>query len=129
MLEDKPLRHRGLNSLCKALKVGAWFVLVLGIAAVVAGIAAGQQSLQLAAQRGLGATGMGVAATTVSGGILGIVMAVVWFLTLYAIAEIGETTADLWARSSAATVPTARPSEIIPEPTYTPTRPPAGAPG
>lgn len=126
-------RHEGLRSWSTALKVAAWIVLILGLIAAVGAIVAGQQGAQEAARRGLETTGTGVLTGGIAGGILSLVMAVVWFLILYVLAEIGDTAADIYnnSRISAASGATVTRASAItePEPGYSPTRPPAGAPG
>lgn len=138
----------GLRSLSKVLKTVAWIVLILGliggIAAMVAGQQAGQEVAQRAptaaeqigdqrAERALEATGTGLTATGITGGILAIVMAVVWFLILYALGGICDATADIWDRSRATaseSVSTRREVGPATSADYStrPVPPPAGAP-
>lgn len=116
-------KAEGLRSLSSALKVVAWIVLVIGLIAGIATIVAATQAGQELAQRApaaaqeleqrapgapiggeqavqaLQATGAGVTTTGVIGGILTIVMAVVWFLILYALGGICDATADIWSSS------------------------------
>jgi hypothetical protein len=116
-----------------ALKVVAWVVLVLGLIGGIGAMIAGQQAGEEAAQRGLEATGMGVVGTGVTAGIIAIVMAAVWFLILYALAEIGQTVKDIWvSRVSVGETVSAARREAAPatSPDYETRRvpPPAGAP-
>lgn len=127
-------KHDSLNWIATALKVVAWVVLVLGLIGGIGAMIAGQQAGEEAAQRGLEATGIGVTGTGVTAGILAIIMAVVWFLILYALAEIGSTAKDIWVSRvrSGETVSSARreaaPATTAEYGTTRPVPPPAGAP-
>jgi hypothetical protein len=123
--------HEGLRTWATVLKVVAWIVLALGIISAIAAIVGGQEAAQRAAQRGLEMTGTGIAGAGVTGGIAAFIMAVVWFLILYVLAEIGQAVSDIWESRVMAGEAIASRTGIATEPGYTPTRPatpPAGAP-
>lgn len=134
----------GLRTLSSALKVVAWIVLVLGLIAGITAMVAAQQAGEEVAQRAptavqetgderaagvLEATGTGLTATGITGGILAIVMSVVWFLILYALGSICDATADIWSNEGvpAGERATSRREFSTGEPGYT-TPPPARSP-
>lgn len=126
-------RHGPMKGISSGLKIMAWIVLLVGLGvAVAAGIGA-QQGAHVAAQRGSQTGMMGFAATGVAGAVVSAVMAVTWFLILYALADGLLLLLDIEVNTrSAATLPaTSRAvvtEPVVPPAATVPAGPPARAP-
>lgn len=126
-------RHSGMHGISTGLKIVAWIVLIVGLIAAIAAAVGAQEGAEAAAARGSEAGILGARYTGIAGAALSAVMALVWFLVLYALADALillldiEQSTRLGAERMATVSTATRPA--VTETTRAPAGPPVTAPG